>query len=290
MELRINHVQINQTQPVIRILRQQVLWLDNSSWKRKEKRREIVRVRETEKESKRERERKDKKEEEREKQKLTRDKGFKLPFFKCVQCERPEAHMLRAEDWIKASNPWMKDQKIKNFRLTLDHHAREWYDKADGKRTRKYFKLGFSRYFSTQGRSVKNLHNRWKEFKFNLQTDDIEEFVRDVQETVAQLKYNDEAVGNMIKTCMPMEIHTSVYEVTDLEKIITKVRDIYARPANKCVTADTLAALLMSPVLHLSLQCLELEQTNSCTCKSRATISISHSNLMSHPKEKQEVG
>ena len=164
-------------------------------------------------------------------------KVFKPPSFKGVQGERPEAHILRAEDWMDASNPFMEEaQKVKNFRFTLDHHAREWYDKADCKGSWSSLKLGFSRYFSTHGRSVKNLHERWKMFKFNPQTVDIEEFVRDVQETAAQLKYNEEAISNMIKTCMPMDMYTSLYEMSDLEKIITKVRDIYARLVTK--TAD----------------------------------------------------
>ena len=194
-----------------------------------------------EKREQREKER-EKKEEEKEKLKLATGKGFKPPSFKGVQGERPEAHILRAEDWMDASNPNMDEaQKVKNFRLTLDHHAREWYDKADSKTTWKALKLGFSRYFSTQGRSVKNLHERWKMFKFNPQTDDIEEFVRDVQETATQLKYDEEAVSNVIKTCMPMDMYTSLYEITDLEKIITKVRDIYARPVVKGADSATAA-------------------------------------------------
>ena len=37
------------------------------------------------------------------------------------------AHILRATDWMEASNATMDDaMKIKNFRLTLHHHAREW--------------------------------------------------------------------------------------------------------------------------------------------------------------------
>ena len=39
-------------------------------------------------------------------------------------------------------------------------------------------------------------------FKFNPQTDDIEEFVRNVQETATQLNYGNEAVANMIKIAL----------------------------------------------------------------------------------------
>ena len=43
----------------------------------------------------------DKKEEES----LATGKGFKPPSFRGVEGERPEAHILRAEDWMEASNP-----------------------------------------------------------------------------------------------------------------------------------------------------------------------------------------
>ena len=67
-----------------------------------------------------------KKEAEKEKLKMATGKGFKPPSFKGLTGERPEAHIMRAEDWMDASNPDMDEkQKIKNFRLTLDHHARD---------------------------------------------------------------------------------------------------------------------------------------------------------------------
>ena len=211
-------------------------------------------------EEKRENREKEKKEE-KEKLKLATGKAFKPPSFKGVQGERTEAHILRAQDWMDASNPEIQEeQKIKNFRLTLDHHEREWYDKADCKRSWKDLKLGFSRYFSTQGRSVFNLHERWKKFKFNPQKDDIEEFVRNVQETATQLKYGDEAVANMIKTCMPMNMYTSLYEITDLEKIISKVRDIYARPVVDPDSTDGIPSAVASGTPFSAMQGMSTEQ------------------------------
>ena len=185
-----------------------------------------------------EREEREKRREKKEEESLATGKGFKPPSFKGNPGDRPEAHLLRAEDWMEASNPDMKDAaKVKNFRLTLDHHAREWYDKADCKTSWKKMKLEFSRYFSTQGRSIKNLLSRWKEFKFDPLKDDIEQFVRDVQETGKQMNYEEEAITNMIKTSMPMAMYTSLYDEDNLEKIITKVRDIYARPHIKAQIA-----------------------------------------------------
>ena len=94
---------------------------------------------------------------------------------------------------------------------------------------------------------MRNLLSRWKEFKFDPQTGDIEEFVRDVQETAKQLNYEEEATANMIKTSMPMAMYTSLYDEENLEKIITKVRDIYARPHIKAQAAAEAAAVSASP-------------------------------------------
>ena len=53
-------------------------------------------------------------------------RGVKPPIFRGEKGERPEAHILRAENWMDASNALMTDEmKVKNFRLTLDHYARE---------------------------------------------------------------------------------------------------------------------------------------------------------------------
>ena len=59
-----------------------------------------------------------------------------------------------------ASNPGVTNaMKVRNFKLT-DHLAREWYDNADSKGDYEKLKGDFSRHFSTQGQSVRNLHAR----------------------------------------------------------------------------------------------------------------------------------
>ena len=108
-------------------------------------------------------------------------RGVKPPIFRGKKGERPEAHILRAEDSMDASNPKMTDEmRVKNFRLTLDHFARKWYDKADSKGDYKQLKVAFSRHFSTQGKSIRNLHARWNSFSFDPARDDIEVFLRNV--------------------------------------------------------------------------------------------------------------
>ena len=49
------------------------------------------------------------------------------PIFKGLPRERPEAHLLRANDWMDTYNI-LPVNKPANFKHTLDHLAREWYD------------------------------------------------------------------------------------------------------------------------------------------------------------------
>ena len=167
-------------------------------------------------------------------------RGVKPPVFRGDKGERPEAHILRAEDWMEASNPGMTNaMKVRNFKLTLDHHAREWYDKADSKGDYERMKVEFSRHFSTQGKSIRNLHTRWNSFSFDPNTDDIEVFLRNVQETAKQLEYREATVVNMIKSKMSLAMYSSLYDIHDLDKVVTRCRDIYAKPNDITAEAST---------------------------------------------------
>ena len=167
-------------------------------------------------------------------------RGVKPPVFRGDKGERPEAHILRAEDWMEASNPRMTNaMKVRNFKLTLDHHAREWYDKADSKGDYEKMKVEFSRHFSTQGKSIRNLHTRWNTFSFDPNTDDIEVFLRNVQETAKQLEYSEATVVNMIKSKMPLAMYSSLYDIHDLERVVSRCRDIYAKSTESTAESST---------------------------------------------------
>ena len=167
-------------------------------------------------------------------------RGVKPPVFRGDKGERPEAHILRAEDWMEASNPSMTDaMKVRNFKLTLDHLAREWYDDADSKGNYEKLKGDFSRHFSTQGKSIRNLHARWNSFSFDPNTDDIEVFLRNVQETVKQLEYRDATVVNMIKSKMPLAMYSTLYDIHELDKVVTRCRDIYAKSNEATAESST---------------------------------------------------
>ena len=177
-----------------------------------------------------EREKREKKEQEKRDKRILIGKGIKPPIFRGDDGERPEAHLMRAQDWLEATDPTMTEaQRIQNFRLTLDHNAREWYDKADCKDTWENMRTQFSQFFSTQGKSIFNLQKRWNSFSYNDETDDIEVFLRDVQETAKQLKYSDELVCTMIKTNIPRSLAYSLYKVTSLDELVSAVRNQLAK-------------------------------------------------------------
>ena len=82
------------------------------------------------------------------------------PIFKGLPGERPEAHLLRANDWMDTYNI-LPVNKPANFKHTLNHLARDWYDSLTFPITWNDPQQRFSQYFSTQGRSTKHLHDKW---------------------------------------------------------------------------------------------------------------------------------
>ena len=85
------------------------------------------------------------------------------PVFKGLPGERPDAHLLATSDWMEAMRI-APDDLIDNFKHTLQHLAHEWYHSLDLNRFHgnwHKFTTHFSRYFSTQGRNIKHLHERW---------------------------------------------------------------------------------------------------------------------------------
>ena len=150
------------------------------------------------------------------------------PIFKGLPGERPEAHLMRANDWMDAYLIPVV-QKPVNFKHTLDHLAREWYDSLVMPIAWNELQQQFSRYFSTQGRSIKHLHDKWRNFSFTPGQDDIEAYIRDIKEAAHQLNCNDEAMLHLIKATMPAEIYGTLYNQNDLNVVITMVKDIYAK-------------------------------------------------------------
>ena len=80
-----------------------------------------------------------------------------------------------------------------------------------------------------QGRSVTHLDGRWRDLKFDSNTDDIEVFISNVKQTVYQLKHNDIVVLNLISACMLVDIYGNLYPVQELDVTTVIVKGIYPR-------------------------------------------------------------
>ena len=165
-------------------------------------------------------------------------KRIQAPMFKGNLGERPEPHLLRATDRFDSQGIRRDVDKVYNFKHTLDGEAREWY--ADYIRdtgsvpTWSVLINEFSRYYSTQGRGMKNLHDAWRKLAFNPETDDVEEFLRDAQECTKQLRHDDTAIINMLKGAMPKEIYAALFPMENLRDIIKFIKEYYSKnPAER---------------------------------------------------------
>ena len=168
--------------------------------------------------------------------------------------ERPDTHLLAASDWMEAVRVHPADF-VDNFKHTLQHLAREWYQ---GLGVNPFhgdwhaFSTHFSKYFSTQGRNIKHLHERWRTFSFDPTTDDIEEYIRDVKEAAKQLGHEDDAVLNLLKATMPTELYGTLYGRNNLCEVTTMLKDIYAKkPQNNVAVATGVAQGATAPFTHI---------------------------------------
>ena len=187
-----------------------------------------------------------------ERQKIRRiRKRIQAPIFKGTIGECPEPHLLRAVDWFDSQGIRRDIDKVYNFKHTLDGEAREWY--ADYARQTdvippwKTLINDFSRYYSSQGRGEKNLHEASRNMSFTPATDDIEVFLRDLQECAKQLNYDDQVVMTTIRAAMPQEIYGALYKMTDLSEVIDFCKNYYAKSPKERLKAQSTTKLEASP-------------------------------------------
>ena len=100
------------------------------------------------------------------------------------------------------------------------------------------------------------MHERWRTFSFDPANDDIEEYIRDVKEAAKQLGHSDDAMVNLLKATMPMELYGTLYGHNNLPLLCTMLKDIYAKkpqptaatPATTTPGATAPFTLLRTPV------------------------------------------
>ena len=133
----------------------------------------------------------------------------------------------------------------------MDGDAREWfadYFKQQGAvPTWKTLINAFSKYFSTQGRGEKNLHDAWRKLTFTPDTDDIEVFIRDIQELAKQLEYSDQVLITTLRAAMPREIYGTLYQMEELSDMIDFCKNYYAKSPAERLKAQEAGKLETNP-------------------------------------------
>ena len=82
---------------------------------------------------------------------------------------------------------------------------------------------------------------------FTPATDDVEVFLRDLQECAKQLNYDDQVVITTIRAAMPQEIYGALYKMTDLSEVIDFCKNYYAKSPKERLKAQSTAKLDVSP-------------------------------------------
>ena len=181
------------------------------------------------------------------------------PIFKGKTGEDPNVHILRVTGWLKAIGAESEPKFIENFYLTLDGDACQWIDDIGQPTSWSTLKTEFCKRFSIQGRSSRHLHHKWRTLSFDPLKDDFDAFVKDVKATAKQLKYEDEAIFNTIKTYMPNDIYGATLDINELPKLITMVKEFYAARHQSGQTASQTMPVATNtfPALPGQLQALQ---------------------------------
>ena len=82
---------------------------------------------------------------------------------------------------------------------------------------------------------------------FTPATDDVEVFLRDLQECAKQLNYDDHVVMTTITAAMPQEFYGTLYKMTELSEVIDFCKNYYAKSPSERLKAQSAANLEASP-------------------------------------------
>ena len=160
-----------------------------------------------------------------------------IPSFLGTKQQDPQAHLLAAKDWLDQSNVPLNRRSDK-FRLTLKGKARVWYDSLDRDTKRDWptLQVEFSKHYSLQGRTPKQLYDRWEALSFDPDMDDIDQFISEVKQTAKQLHLPPGAVITKIKGKMPQAMAWALTSAYTLDDVIKTVTEVFGRPHGVPIT------------------------------------------------------
>jgi hypothetical protein len=169
------------------------------------------------------------------------------PEFAGKAGENPTHHILKAVDWFGKMDI-EENQRSAQFVNTLTSWAREWYDTMEVPDAWDDMKKEFAKYYSIQGKSIKQLLQRWRTLSFNHETDDFQKFVSNVKQTAGQLDYGERAVVELIKSTMPDTLYGVLLEKDTLSDVL-KICTDYCAKSIQTTAAATAAAATPAPII-----------------------------------------
>ena len=78
-------------------------------------------------------------------------------------------------------------------------------------------------------------------------TDNVEVFLRDLQECAKQLNYDDQVVITTIRAAMPQEVYGALYKMEEISEVINFCKNYYAKSPKERLKAQSTAKLDASP-------------------------------------------
>ena len=166
-----------------------------------------------------------------------------LPVFKCKKGEDPEDHILKVEDYFGVHQVTEQIDKIDRFKDTLFETARKWaqtlnytevtkfdYDTANANDKIASMKNLFLARFAKEGRTLEAAYSAWGALTFDLNKDDIEQFILKVEELAKKLGYNEDAQVMMVKSVLPRGVYGICMTYKNLEDLKTFMIEFFSNP------------------------------------------------------------
>ena len=154
-----------------------------------------------------------------------------MPLFGHRQGQNPSYHVLRAIDWMNQHNIKEEHRAI-YFTHTLVEKPRDWAENLAGLEDMSLEDIttAFKKHYSLEGRTPKQLCDKWDSLDFNPETDDIDQFISEVKRTAKQLALPEQAVIMKIKGKMPQELSWALTSVHKLPDIVRTVTEVFGKP------------------------------------------------------------
>ena len=166
-----------------------------------------------------------------------------LPVFKGKKGEDPEDHILKVEDYFGVHQITEQGDKITRFKDTLFETVRKWvqtlnytevtkfdYDPANAGDKIASMKYLFLARFAKEGRTLEAAYSAWGALTFDLNKDDIEQFILKVEELAKKLVYNQDAQVMAVKSVLPRDVYGICMTYKTLKELKAFLIELFSNP------------------------------------------------------------